>query len=112
MTLTVCVQGLWFTKQNHQCQTNSPTPKRPSGKGWYRLFVDSFELVGPSNGKHMRLIYPPLGMSFTEGQKLLPEDRFPTERAQRSLHLISNCIGLSSQKMIQFILGPVWDGLL
>ncbi|PYI28526.1 CMGC/CLK protein kinase [Aspergillus indologenus CBS 114.80] len=88
MTLKVCVQGLCPRTELSVSEQLSQAEAH-FGKRLVRLFVDSFEVVGPSNGKHMCLIYQPLGMSFTEFQKLLPETRFPKELAQRSLQLIS-----------------------
>ncbi|KAK0104963.1 hypothetical protein ONS95_005224 [Cadophora gregata] len=57
------------------------------GKNRVRRVLDSFEIAGP-NGNHKCILYQPLGMSFTEFLRLLPEHRFPKELAQKSIQLI------------------------
>ncbi|PYI04299.1 kinase domain-containing protein [Aspergillus sclerotiicarbonarius CBS 121057] len=81
MTLKVCVQGL-CPRTEIAVSEQLTRAEEHFGEKLIRLFVDSFEVVGPSNGKHMCLVYQPLGMSFTEFQKLLPNNRFPKELAQ------------------------------
>ncbi|PLB49730.1 protein kinase, variant, partial [Aspergillus steynii IBT 23096] len=57
------------------------------GKSLIRLVLDSFEVVGP-HGKHICLVYRPLGMNFTEFQNSLPDEVFPQTLAQRSIQLL------------------------
>ena len=65
-----------------QCQ-----PIEHPGKSRVRNILDSFEITGP-NGNHKCMLYQPLGMSFTEFLRLLPENEFPKELAQKSIQLI------------------------
>lgn len=51
-----------------------------------RLVLVSFEVVRPHR-KHVCLVYQPLGMSFTEFQNLLPDNKLPKIFVQRSTQL-------------------------
>jgi len=62
-------------------------PIEHPGKDIVRRALDSFEIAGP-NGNHKCMLYQPLGMSFTEYLKLLPQNRFPKDLAQRSIQLL------------------------
>jgi len=57
------------------------------GEDLVRRVLDSFEITSP-NGNHKCILYQPLGMSFTEYLRLLPQNRFPKELAQRSIQLL------------------------
>lgn len=57
------------------------------GKKLVCLVLDSFEIDGP-HGKHICLVYQPLGMNFTEFQKLFPDNKLPKDLTQRSIQLI------------------------
>lgn len=58
------------------------------GKKLLRLVLDLFDIEGP-HGKHTCLIYQPFGMSFSEFQGLLPDNKLPKELVQRSIQLIT-----------------------
>lgn len=62
-------------------------PIEHPGKNRVRSILDSFEVAGP-NGNHKCILYQPLGMSFTEFLRLLPQNKFPKELAQKSVQLI------------------------
>ncbi|OCL06510.1 protein kinase [Glonium stellatum] len=57
------------------------------GKDIVRRVLDSFEIASP-NGNHKCMLYQPLGMSFTDYLRLLPQNRFPKDLAQRSVQLL------------------------
>ncbi len=57
------------------------------GKKRVRRVLESFEITGP-NGNHRCLLYQPLGMSWTEFLRLLPENRFEKDLVQYSLQLL------------------------
>jgi serine/threonine-protein kinase SRPK3 len=69
---------------NEHLQSN---PVEHLGKNMVRTVLDSFAIAGP-NGNHRCMLYQPLGMSFTEYLKLLPQNRFPKDLAQRSVQLL------------------------
>lgn len=52
-----------------------------------RSVLDSFEIAGP-HGNHKCILYEPLGMSYTDFRRLLPEYRFPKELVQQSVQLL------------------------
>lgn len=84
-TLKVCVRG----QRPDQEVAISEHLKKSSNvhrKKLVRLILDSFEIVGP-HGKHVCLVYQPLGMSFSEFQDLLPDKKFPKDLIQRSTQL-------------------------
>ena len=62
-------------------------PIEHPGKKMARSVLDSFEIAGP-NGNHKYILYEPLGMSYTEFLRLLPEYRFPKELVQQSVQLL------------------------
>jgi serine/threonine-protein kinase SRPK3 len=62
-------------------------PIEHPGKNRVRSALDSFEVAGP-NGNHKCMLYQPLGMSFTEFLRLLPQNKFPKELAQKSVQLV------------------------
>jgi serine/threonine protein kinase len=62
-------------------------PIKHLGKDIVRRVLDSFEIASP-NGNHKCILYQPLGMSFTEYLRLLPQNRFPKDLAQRSVQLL------------------------
>ncbi|GKZ40109.1 hypothetical protein AbraIFM66950_002391, partial [Aspergillus brasiliensis] len=80
-TLKVCVRGQRPDREvaisEHLKESSDVHRKR-----LVRLVLDSFEIVGP-RGKHVCLIYQPLGMSFSEFQDLLPDKKFPKDLSQR-----------------------------
>lgn len=84
-TLKVCVRGQRPDREvaisEHLKQSSDIHRKR-----MIRLVIDSFEIVGP-HGKHVCLIYQPLGMNFSEFQDLLPDKKFPKDLIQRSTQL-------------------------
>ncbi|PMD18730.1 protein kinase [Hyaloscypha hepaticicola] len=49
--------------------------------------LNSFEIAGP-HGNHKCILYEPLGMSYTDFLRLLPESRFPKELVQQSIQLL------------------------
>ncbi|KAG0645023.1 Serine threonine-kinase SRPK [Hyphodiscus hymeniophilus] len=57
------------------------------GKDMVRSVLDSFEIAGP-NGNHKCMLYQPLGMSFTEFLRLLPQNRFAKDLVQKSIQLL------------------------
>lgn len=61
-----------------------------------RLLVDHFEVTS-SGSTHDCLLYPPLGMSFTEFRNRLPDRVFPKLLFQRSTQLISLGVDLLHQ---------------
>jgi serine/threonine protein kinase len=86
-TLKVCVRG---KENNHEiavsdhlqnCSRDHP------GKKLVRVVLDSFELTGPHEN-HNCLVYEPLGMSYTEFMRLLPDNSLPTDLLQRSIQLL------------------------
>lgn len=62
-------------------------PIEHPGKNRIRNVLDSFEIAS-LNGNHKCMLYQPLGMSFTEFLRLLPQNRFPKELAQKSVQII------------------------
>jgi serine/threonine protein kinase len=89
LTLKLCVR----TKENGQHREitihehlKSQHIQHP-GEGLVRSILELFEVTGP-NGRHKYLLYEPLGLSFAEAARLLPENRFPKELVQRSIHLL------------------------
>ncbi|RAL04888.1 kinase-like protein [Aspergillus ibericus CBS 121593] len=84
-TLKVCVRGQRPDREvailEHLKESSDVHRKR-----LVRLVLDSFEIVGP-RGKHVCLIYQPLGMSFSKFQDLLPNKKFPKDLSQRSIQL-------------------------
>ncbi len=62
-------------------------PIKHRGKDMVRKVLDSFEIAGP-NGNHKCMLYQPLRISFTEYLRLLPQNRFPKDLAQRSIQLL------------------------
>ncbi|PWY77891.1 kinase-like protein [Aspergillus eucalypticola CBS 122712] len=92
-TLKLCAKSESSDREiaisKHLEQSVSETRKR-----MLRLVLDSFDVVGPEGRLFVCLIYQPLGMSFTEFQDLLPDQRFSKDLIQRSTQLI--LIALSS----------------
>lgn len=68
-TLKICVRGQRPDQEvaisEHLKQSSDIQRKR-----LVRLILESFEIVGPY-GKHVCLVYQPLGMSFSEFQEFL-----------------------------------------
>ena len=62
-------------------------PLEHPGKSRIRSVLESFEIPSP-NGNHKCMLYQPLGMTFTEFLRLLPQNKFPTELAQKSVQLV------------------------
>ena len=62
-------------------------PIKHPGKNRAQNVLDLFEVAGP-NRNHKCMLYQPLGMSFNEFLRLLPQNRFPRELAQKSVQLI------------------------
>lgn len=84
-TLKICVRGQRPDQEvaisEHLKQSSDIQRKR-----LVRLILESFEIVGPY-GKHVCLVYQPLGMSFSEFQDFLPDNMFPKDLIQRSTQL-------------------------
>ncbi|PLB39999.1 kinase-like domain-containing protein [Aspergillus candidus] len=85
-TIKICIRG---QNLDHEIDVSKHLQNADDhfGKKLVRLVLDSFEVVGP-HGKHVCLVYQPLGMNFAEFQKLLPDSKFPKNLAQRSIQLI------------------------
>jgi hypothetical protein len=85
-TLKVCNKG---HKPTHELAISDllRNSKEHAGKKTVRLVLDAFEVSGPS-GTHTCLVYQPCGMSFTEFQNLLPDNKLPKELVQRGIQLI------------------------
>jgi serine/threonine-protein kinase SRPK3 len=62
-------------------------PIEHPGRKMVRSVFDSFEIAGP-HGNHKCILYKPLGMSYTDLLRLLPESRFPKELVQQSIQLL------------------------
>ncbi|XRM45840.1 hypothetical protein ABZX51_008914 [Aspergillus tubingensis] len=92
-TLKMCAKGESSDREiaisKHLKQSVSEGRKR-----MLRMVLDSFDVVGPEGRSFVCLVYQPLGMSFTEFQELLPDQRFSKDLIQRSTQLI--LIALSS----------------
>ncbi|RAH52988.1 kinase-like protein [Aspergillus piperis CBS 112811] len=92
-TLKLCAKGESSDRETaiskHLEQSVSEGRKR-----MLRMILDSFDVAGPEGSLFVCLIYQPLGMSFTEFQDLLPDQRFSKDLIQRSTQLI--LIALSS----------------
>ncbi|KAL2849803.1 CMGC/CLK protein kinase [Aspergillus pseudodeflectus] len=86
LTLKVCNKG---HEPTHELAISDllRNSKEHAGKKTIRLVLDSFKVSGPS-GTHTCLIYQPCGMSFTEFQHLLPDNKLPKELVQRGIQLI------------------------
>jgi serine/threonine-protein kinase SRPK3 len=62
-------------------------PIEHPGQNMVRSVLDSFEIAGP-NGNHKSMVLQPLGMSFREFLRLLPQNRFPKDLVQKSIQLL------------------------
>lgn len=75
---------------DHEITINEHLKSNPiehPGKNMVRSVLDSFEIAGP-NGNHKCMLYQPLGMSFTEFLRLLPQNRFAKDLVQKSIQLL------------------------
>jgi serine/threonine protein kinase len=75
---------------DHEITINEHLKSNPiehPGKNMVRSVLDSFVVAGP-NGNHKCMLYQPLGMSFTEFLRLLPQNRFPKDLTQKSVQLL------------------------
>ena len=75
---------------DHEITINEHLTSNPiehPGKDMVRRVLDSFETTGP-NGNHKCMLYQPLGMSFTDYLRLLPQNRFPKDLTQRTVQIL------------------------
>jgi len=64
----------------------APVQEHP-GRRAVRTALDSFTLNGP-HGTHMRLVYAPQGMTFTELREYLPKNRLAKLMLQTSVQVL------------------------
>ncbi|KAL7938035.1 protein kinase [Trichoderma chlorosporum] len=64
----------------------APVQEHPGRRG-VRTALDSFTLYGP-HGAHTCLVYAPQGMTFTELQEYLPENKVPKRMLQASVQVL------------------------
>nr|POF04075.1 serine/threonine-protein kinase srpk [Quercus suber] len=66
------------------------------GRQWIRLPQDEFEIES-DQGRHQCLVFPPMGMTFTELRNMLPDKTFSKEILQRSLHPVAVALDFMHQ---------------
>ncbi|KGO77439.1 hypothetical protein PITC_048120 [Penicillium italicum] len=84
-TLKICIRG---QRPDQEIAVSDHLKKASDhfGKRLVRLVLDSFDISGPC-GNHTCLVYQPLGMSFTELQRLCPDSKLPEDLLQKSVQL-------------------------
>lgn len=92
LTLKVCVRRA--RQQSHELEISEhlrkfdKTHKRDHpGKKLVQTVLDSFEIDGP-NGRHVCLLYQPLGMKLSEVIARMPNGLIPVDVLQRTTQLI------------------------